>query len=94
MSLILGKRVPFFRKCQQFRKKGYFLSHFTGKGVFSGASSQRFLKKGVIFPSVNISDLKNDHTSPLLHVSGQTGMYPQMGDWSLITTKREGGGGG
>ena len=53
MSLILEKRVLFW---EHFRKKGYFLGIFTEKGSFSGASSQRFLIKGVFFPPGKISD--------------------------------------
>ena len=50
MSLISGKRVPFF-----FLENVSSLEK-TGKGVFSGASSQHFLKKGVFFSSVSISE--------------------------------------
>ena len=80
MSLILGKRVPFFRKCQQFRKKGVFLSHFHWKrGIFWCFKSAFFEKRGLFFLSKyqwkgSFFYLKNDHTSPLLHVSGRTGM--------------------
>ena len=48
--------MSFLEGCQHFRKKGIFLSIFTGKGLFSGASSQRFLIKGVFFSSGKISD--------------------------------------
>ena len=51
MSLILGKRVPFLENVSSLEKV-----ILTGKGVYSGTSSQRFLKKGVFFSSVNISE--------------------------------------
>ena len=58
--LDFGKKGPFFRECQQFRKKRvFFLVIFTGKGLFSSASRQHFSKKGVFFPSVNISERGN-----------------------------------
>ena len=38
MYLILKKKGPFFKKCPQFFLKDIF----TGKGLFCGASSQRF----------------------------------------------------
>ena len=57
MSLILGKRVPFFlENVSSLEKRGIFQVIFTGKGVFCGASSQRFLKKGVFISPENISE--------------------------------------
>ena len=56
MSLILGKRVLFWKDVSTLEKKGIFLSIFTGKGLLSGASSQRFLIKGVLFSPGKISD--------------------------------------
>ena len=52
-----GKKGPFFREFQE--KVFCFFVIFTGKGIFPSASSQRFLKKGVFFPSVNISERSN-----------------------------------
>ena len=54
--LNIGKKGPFLEGCQHFRKKGYFLSIFTGKELFFGASSQRFSIKGVLFSPGKISD--------------------------------------
>ena len=52
MSLILGKRVPFLENVSSLEKRGIFKVIFTGKGVFSGASSQRsFGKRGLFFLS-------------------------------------------
>ena len=59
MSLILGKRVPFSENVSSLEKKGIFFVIFTGKGLFSSASRQRFSKKGVFFPSVNNSERGN-----------------------------------
>ena len=42
MSLILIKRVLFFKNVSGFEKKGIFLGISTGKELFSGAPSQRF----------------------------------------------------
>ena len=55
--LDIGKKGPFFRKCQQFRKKGYFLNHFSlEKGYYLVLQLSVFLKKKFFFPSVNISE--------------------------------------
>ena len=59
MSLILGKRVPFSENVSSLEKKGLFLVIYTGKGLFSSTLCQRFGKKGVLFPSVNISERSN-----------------------------------
>ena len=45
LSLDLRKKGPFFREYQQFKKKRVFFVIFTGKWLFSSASSQRFLEK-------------------------------------------------
>ena len=41
------------------KKRVFFKGIFTGKGLFSGGSSQRFLIKGVLFSSGNISERGN-----------------------------------
>ena len=50
MSLILKKKVPFGKNVSISEKMVFFGDIFTEKGLFSGASSQRFLIKGVFFP--------------------------------------------
>ena len=79
MSLILEKRVLFWKKVSGLQKNRLFPGIFTEKGLFSGAPGQCFWKKGVFFTLCKcqwkgyIFILENDHTSPLLHVSGRTG---------------------
>ena len=73
MSLILGKRALFWR---DFRKKSIFLSIFTGKGLLNKRGPFFPRKKSVI--GVFGFNLENDHTSPLLHVSGRTGPIPSV----------------
>ena len=55
MSLILEKMVLFLKDVSTLEKKGIFLGNFTEKGSFSGALSQRFLIKGVVFSPGKIS---------------------------------------
>ena len=56
MSLILEKRVIFLEKVSGLEKRGLFLGISTGKGLFSGTPSQRFLVKRGLFSFVNISE--------------------------------------
>ena len=79
MSLILKKKVLFWEDVSTLEKKRIFLGIFIDKGLYSGASSQRFWIKVVFFSPGKISDrgiffiLENNHTSPILHGSGRTG---------------------
>ena len=45
MSLILEKRVIFWKDVSALEKKSIFIGIFTGEGFFSGDSSQRFFNK-------------------------------------------------
>ena len=74
MSLILEKRVFFLKECQQFRKKGSFLRHFHWKLVIYWCFMSAFFnKRGPFFLRISFN-LENDNTSPLLRVSGWTGV--------------------
>ena len=55
MSLILGKRVPFFlENVSSLEKRVFFKSFSLEKGYFVVLQISFFFKKGVFFSSVNI----------------------------------------